>query len=126
MPAEGSKGTQPLGEIICLQTCDHEACTAAKTIANNPQAIAMTAGGKKVTENKMTYLPTICCEKVHFPSPALGDVTVLKVSPHNQHCQHHSDMYYHFKHCRDLYPGYSLDTIMQHFLLIHFTSVQSS
>lgn len=108
MSAEGSKGIQPLGENICLQTYDHESCTAAKSIANNPQANAMTAGGKKTTENKMTYLSTIQCEKVHSPSPALE---VLKVPPHNQHCQH-NDMHHNFKHCKNLSDGYNLDTVI--------------
>jgi len=40
---------------------------AAQSIANNPQANAMTAGGKKAIEDKMTYLSTIHCERYLFP-----------------------------------------------------------
>lgn len=55
-----SKGTQTIVENICLQACEHESCTAAKSIANKTQAYAVTAWGEKTTENKMTYLSTIC------------------------------------------------------------------
>lgn len=51
-----------------MQLCDHESCTAAKNIVNNPQANVMTAGGKKTMENEMTYLSMIYCEKMHFAS----------------------------------------------------------
>lgn len=78
----------------------------AKSIANNSQANAMRTGGKKTTESKMIYLSMIRCKKVHFPPPALEDLIVLKVPPHTQHCQHHNDRHYHFKHCRDLSPPY--------------------
>lgn len=70
-------------EIACLQVCDHESCTAAKSIANKTQAYVVTAQGEKTTENKMTYLSV----------RSWRDLIVLKVPSHSQDSQQHSNMF---------------------------------
>lgn len=61
MSVEVSRGIQNQWKT-CLQACDHESCTAAKSIANINHTYVVTAWGGKTTENKMIYLSMVSWE----------------------------------------------------------------